>query len=180
MLALAAALHIQDMPVMASPVPQAGVEAEEETGDDLDLIENGSTAYSQATPCQLTVTTECPEQFGQNTYVLLTDDEGKNYRVSLLAENSHTDNIYLAPGHYRITDVAVFDDYKNEYPFDISVSEVNLSADEAAAVSFRLSDFDVIQSNADGAIWTDPSTEISEEYETGIAGVTITNSGNLV
>ncbi len=156
------------------------------------IIENYETKKTEETSCQLFVETVCPEGFGLNTYVMLVDIHANIYRISLSAENDHKDKIYLAPGEYRLGGVAVYDDFKLEYPFDVEFMQFTLSENENKSLSFVMKE---IKDQSVGDIGeevsvheyteqeenTVPDKTISDEiyYETGMDGVTMQGSGML-
>ena len=136
--------------------------------------------------------TVCPEGFGLNTYVMLVDIHANIYRISLSAENDHKDKIYLAPGEYRVGGVAVYDDFKLEYPFDVEFMQFTLSENENKSLSFvmkELKDQSVGDIGEEVSVHEDteqeentvPDKTISDEfyYETGMDGVTMQGSGML-
>ena len=133
----------------------------------------------------MSVETICPEGFGLNTYVMLLDDEGKVYRVSISAENGYVGYIYLAPGQYQVTEVSVFNDYKQEYPFRVTEREFSVSENENLSLSFKMKDYDQIQAEIVNRTAAEASglegTVLSDEmfYETGLPNVTMQGSGVL-
>lgn len=156
------------------------------------IIENYETKKTEETSCQLFVETVCPEGFGLNTYVMLVDIHANIYRISLSAENDHKDKIYLAPGEYRLGGVAVYDDFKLEYPFDVEFMQFTLSENENKSLSFVMKELkeqsieDLGEEISDNEDREQNENEmlndvISDEiyYETGIEGVTMQGSGML-
>ena len=161
----------------------AAVVTEEVEGDGYEIIEGYETVRSKETPCFVSVETICPEGFGLNTYVMLLDDEGKVYRVSISAENGYVGYIYLAPGQYQVTEVSVFNDYKQEYPFRVTEREFSISENENLSLSFKMRDYDQIQGEIANRTATEnyglEGTVLSDEmfYETGLSNVTMQGSG---
>lgn len=158
----------------------------ETKGDGYEIIENADTAKAEEISCLVSVETLCPDGFGLNTYVMLQDDEGRSYRVSINSENQYSGRIYLAPGHYTVTEVSVFTDYKQEFPFDVIETEFTISANENKMLSYKLKDYARIE--AEIAEKTGTLTEalmpvpvFSEQrfYDTGILGVTMQGMGTL-
>jgi len=156
------------------------------------IIENYETKKTEETSCQLFVETVCPEGFGLNTYVMLVDIHANIYRISLSAENDHKDKIYLAPGEYRLGGVAVYDDFKLEYPFDVEFMQFTLSENENKSLSFVMKELkeqetESVETEVPDIGETDlredevPNTVVSDEvyYGTGMEGVTMQGSGIL-
>ena len=112
---------VYPMEAKAAEINEQQTQTEGLAGDGYEIVENHDTAKSAETSCFLSVETICPEGFGLNTYVMLMDEQGNSYRISISAENWYVGQIYLAPGTYQVTEVSVFDDYKQEYPFIITV-----------------------------------------------------------
>lgn len=160
--------------------------------NDFKIIENHETKKTEETSCQLFVETVCPEGFGLNTYVMLVDIHANIYRINISAENDHRDKIYLAPGEYRIGGVAVYDDFKLEYPFEIDVLQFTLSENENKSISFTMKE---LKENGEenlepgkvddtGFVTEEEEVQnpvISDEvfYETGLEGVTMQGTGIL-
>lgn len=173
------------MTVNAAENESLNVQAETE-GDGYEIIENTDTAKTEEASCSVSVETLCPDGFGLNTYVMLQDDEGMSYRVSINSENQYAGRIYLAPGHYTVTEVSVFHDYKQEFPFDVTETEFTLSANENKTLSYKLTDYARIEAEIaekTGALAEAPIPMpiLSDErfYDTGIPGVTIQGMGTL-
>lgn len=173
------------MAVNAAENESLTVQAETE-GDGYEIIENANTTKTEETPCLVSVETLCPDGFGLNTYVMLQDDEGMSYRVSINSENQYAGRIYLAPGHYTVTEVSVFHDYKQEFPFDVTETEFTISENENKTLSYKLTDYARIE--AEIAEKTGTLTEVSipvpilsdeRFYDTGIPGVTMQGMGTL-
>lgn len=176
------------MPVLsvrATESEDRPIQAEAE-GDGYEIIESSDTGRDGESSCFVSVATLCPEGFGLNTYVMLLDDEGISYRVSINSENHYVGQIYLSPGHYTVMEVSVFNDYKQEFPFEITETEFTLVANENKTLSYRLKNYEGIEAQI--AEKTDsfqeaPALEavLTEEkfYDTGIPGVTMQSSGTL-
>ena len=118
-------LGTQTLEIHAAEIPKKIMQTEQVTGDGYEIVEHYDTVRSSEVSGVLNVTTLCPEGFGLNTYVMLMDEAGNTYRISLSAENDYWGQIYLAPGTYQVTEVSVFDDYKQEYPFIITEREID-------------------------------------------------------
>ena len=162
-------------------------QTEQELGDGYEIVENYNTAKTADASCFLTVETICPKGFGLNTYVILMDEQGNTYRISISSENGYVGQIYLAPGTYHVTEVSVFDDYKQEYPFIIAGQEVSLSENENKTISFTMRDYAKIEKEiADRTSSTqientnqDVIFSDSQLYETGLEGVLMQGIGTL-
>lgn len=173
------------MTVNAAENESLTVQAETE-GDGYEIIENADTAKTEETSCLVSVETLCPDGFGLNTYVMLQDDEGMNYRVSINSENQYSGRIYLAPGHYTVAEVSVFHDYKQEFPFDVTETEFTISENENKTLSYKLTDYARIEAEIaekTGILMeaSIPVPVLSDErfYDTGIPGVTMQGMGTL-
>lgn len=186
---VAAAHHI---PVSAEEWKSADEMLEIVKENGYKIIENYETKKTEETSCQLFVETVCPEGFGLNTYVMLVDIHANIYRINISAENDHKDKIYLAPGEYRVGGVAVYDDFKLEYPFDVEFMQFTLAENENKSISFKMKELnengeaDLELGNADGIGTVTreedvQNTVISDEIycETGIEGVTMQGTGIL-
>lgn len=187
LLGLCAMLAVaQPVMVSAAELTEAVIQQEQE-GDGYEMIESIDTMKSEQTPCFVSVETLCPEGFGLNTYVLLQDDEGRMYRVSIHSENHYVGQIYLAEGHYTVTEISVFDDYKQEYPFVAEEAEFTLGGNENRTISFRLRDYEKIEAEIAGRKGEEKSPAglgavvLTDEqfYDTGIPGVTMQGAGTL-
>lgn len=178
---------IQPIAAQAAEIQEEQTQTEQVMGDGYEIVENHDTAKSPETSCFLSVETICPERFGLNTYVMLMDEQGNTYRVSISAENDYVGQIYLAPGKYQVTEVSVFDDYKQEYPFIITESEFTLSENQNKAISFTMRDYEKtageiaekaentkIEINTQNVIISD-----TQLYETGLDGVSMQGTGTL-
>ena len=160
---------------------------EQELGDGYEIVENYNTAKTADTSCFLTVETICPKGFGLNTYVILMDELGNTYRISISSENGYVGQIYLAPGTYQVTEVSVFDDYKQEYPFVIAEQEFSLSENENKTISFMMRDYAKIEKEiadrTDNTQKENTNQDIlfsdSQLYETGLEGVLMQGTGTL-
>jgi len=165
-----------------------GVHATEQTiveGDGYEVVEDFDTSKSESTSCSLTVQAVCPDGFGLNCYALLEDEQGGTYRISMSADNGYLGQIYLAPGCYQILEVTVFDDYKQEYPFIVTQSEIVLQKNESNSIIFTLQDYEKIQneiaerigdsnSNTGEMVFSD--TQI---FETGVNGISMQGTSIL-
>ena len=136
---------VYPMEANAAEISELQTQTEGVAGDGYEIVESHDTAKSAETSCFLSVETICPEGFGLNTYVMLMDELSNSYRVSISAENWYVGQIYLAPGKYQVTEVSVFDDYKQEYPFIITEREITLSENENRTISFTMRDYEKIQ-----------------------------------
>ena len=136
---------IYSMETQAAEINSNDVQTEQEVGDGYEIVENHDTSKNAETSCFLSVETICPKGFGLNTYVMLMDEKGNTYRVSISSENWYVGQIYLAPGTYQVTEVSVFDDYKQEYPFIITDREFTLSENENRTISFTMRDYEKIE-----------------------------------
>lgn len=178
---------IQPVTVKAAEIKDEQTQTEAVAGDGYEIVENYETSKSVETPCFLSVETICPEGFGLNTYVILMDDEGITYRVSINSENDYVGQVYLAPGHYQVTEVSVFDDYKQKYPFVITEREFTLSENENKTVSYTMRDYEQIEAEIAEKTGSDSDTSdfqevvISDEqfFDTGLEGITMQGSGAL-
>lgn len=179
--------HVMAAETDATEAKSETIEAEEPEGDGYEIIEGYDTARSKETPCCVSAETLCPDGFCLNTYVLMTGEDGRSYRISMSAENGYTGQIYLEPGHYYVTEVSVYDDYKQEYPFDITEKEFMVSENENHSLSFRMRDIERIQNenkneayNETGVTETDSSLLTDEVfYDTGLSNVTMQGTGFL-
>lgn len=172
------------MEAKAAEISELQTQTEELAGDGYEIVENHDTAKSAETSCFLSVETICPEGFGLNTYVMLMDEQGNLYRVSISAENWYVGQIYLAPGTYQVTEVSVFDDYKQEYPFIITEREITLSENENRTISYTMRDYEKIEkeiADRTGAVRKEEDVIFSDTqlYETGIEGVSMQGTGIL-
>jgi len=176
---------VEPIVAQAAEIKEEQTQTEQVMGDGYEIVENHDTAKSPKTSCFLSVETICPEGFGLNTYVMLMDEHGSTYRVSISAENWYVGQIYLAPGKYQVTEVSVFDDYKQEYPFVITESEFTLSENENKTLSFTMRDYEKIENeiakkacdnrnDMQNVIFSDEHL-----YETGLEGVSIQGTGML-
>lgn len=160
------------------------IETEWEEADGYEIIEDYNTARSQETPCFLTVQTLCPNGFGLNTYALLMGENGCMFRISMSAENNYIGRIYLAPGEYEVTEVAVFDDYKQEYPFAVDERMIVLTDNENKTLSYAMREYqqiaEIIEQKKDSETGT-ANVVLTDDliYETGLLGVTMKGSGVL-
>lgn len=176
------------MPAMAENAVENGsltVQAETE-GDGYEIIENADTAKTEETSCLVSVETLCPDGFELNTYVMLQDDEGRSYRISINSENQYSGRIYLAPGHYTVTEVSVFTDYKQEFSFDVTEKEFTILANENKTLSYKLTDYARIEEEIAEktgtlreALMPVPVFSDQRFYDTGILGVTMQGMGTL-
>lgn len=171
--------------VQAAEINAKHVQAERVMGDDYEIVENYDTTKSPETSCFLSVETICPKGFGLNTYVMLMDEQGSTYRISISSENWYVGQIYLAPGNYQVTEVSVFDDYKQEYPFIITESEFTLSENENKSISFTMRDYEKIEkeiAEKTGDVQNDKQNMTFSDtqlYETGLEGVSMQGTGIL-
>lgn len=162
-------------------------QTEQELGDGYEIVENYNTAKTAETSCFLTVETICPNGFGLNTYTILMDKQGNTYRISVSSENGYVGQIYLAPGTYQVTEVSVFDDYKQEYPFVITEQEFSLSENENKTISFTMRDYEKIEkeiADRTGSTQKENTNQDvifsdSQLYETGLEGVLMQGTGTL-
>lgn len=176
---------VHPIAAQAAEIKEEQTQTEQVLGDGYEIVENHETAKSKETSCFLSVETICPEGFGLNTYVMLMDEQGSTYRVSISAENWYVGQIYLAPGKYQVTEVSVFDDYKQEYPFIITESEFTLSENENKTISFTMRDYEKIK-NEIAEKTGDNQNDMqnvtildTQLYETGLDGVSMQGSGTL-
>lgn len=178
---------VYPMEAKAAEINEQQTQTEGLAGDGYEIVENHDTAKSAETSCFLSVETICPEGFGLNTYVMLMDELGNSYRVSISSENWYVGQIYLAPGTYQVTEVSVFDDYKKEYPFIITEREITLSENENRTISFTMRDYEKIQkeiADRTHAELKDKETQDvvfsdTQLYETGLEGVSMQGTGIL-
>jgi len=178
---------VYPMEAKAVEISKQQTQTEELAGDGYEIVESHDTAKSAETSCFLSVETICPERFGLNTYVMLMDELGNSYRVSISSENWYVGQIYLAPGTYQVTEVSVFDDYKQEYPFIITEREITLSENENRTISFTMRDYEKIQkeiADRTNAELKDKDTQDvvfsdTQLYKTGIEGVSMQGTGIL-
>ncbi len=148
---------------------------------DMTYIEHINTSETAKTPCQVNVSTVCPENFGLNTVVILTDDIGQMYRIILSEENGYTDKIYLAHGTYMVYQVAVADDNTSRYPFIIDEDEIEVVDGTVTSISYKLADYDRIEgeiadklNTADSDQDATESTYIVEDlYDTNVKDMKI-------
>ena len=162
-------------------------QTEPEMGDGYEIVENYNTAKTADTSCFLTVETICPKGFGLNTYVILMDEQGNTYRISISSENGYVGQIYLAPSTYQVTEVSVFDDYKQEYPFIITEQEFSLAENENKTISFMMRDYAKIEkeiADRTGSTQKENTNQDvvfsdSQLYETGLEGVLMQGTGTL-
>lgn len=176
---------IQPIAAQAAEIKEEQTQTEQVMGDGYEIVENHDTAKSPETSCFLSVETICPEGFGLNTYVMLMDEQGNLYRISISAENWYVGQIYLAPGKYQVIEVSVFDDYKQEYPFIITESEFTLSENDNKTISFIMRDYEKIE-NEIAEKTGDNQNDIQnvtnsdmQLYETGLEGVSMQGTGTL-
>lgn len=178
---------IQPMAAHATELQEGQVQSVQEIGDGYEIVESYDTVKSEETSCFLSVKTICPDGFGLNTYVMLVDEAGNAYRIRISVENDYMGQIYLAPGDYQITEVSVFDDYKQEYPFVITEREFTLSENENKTISFVMRDYEKLEKEiaekAAEATETDNRQEVTfsdvQFYKTGLEGVTMQGTGVL-
>ena len=176
---------IQPIATQAAEIKEEKTQTEQMMGDGYEIVENYDTAKSPETSCFLSVETICPEGFGLNTYVMLMDEQGDLYRISISADNWYVGQIYLAPGKYQVTEVSVFADYKQEYPFIITESEFTLSENDNKTISFTMRDYEKVENEIaektgdnrnDMQNVTFSDTQL---YETGLEGVSMQGTGTL-
>ena len=162
------------------------VEASESQGDgDFTYIEHTDTKRTEEASCQVSVKAECPEGFGLNAYVVISDEEGKMYRVSLSEENGYEDHVFLRDGHYNVVEAKVYNDNTGRYPFEQvgGAQDFDITNGETANLHFRLRDYEKIDSViADGRGKRKVEDEFSSEnrYRTAIKGVEINAIGELL
>ena len=166
--------------MMATPV----MAVEPEGDGDFSYVEHSDTKRSEKTNCQITVSTECPEGFGLNTYVVLSDKDGQMYRVSLSEENGYKDHIFLPDGEYSVVEAKVYEDNTGRYPFEQIEGEQTFSIEDGdtAGISFRLADYDKIAKtivDVEGEK-SDKEEVVSEDkYPTLLEGVMMSGIGEL-
>lgn len=176
---------IYSMETQAAEIDSNDTQTEQELGDGYEIVENHDTVKSAETSCFLSVETICPKGFGLNTYVMLTDEQGNTYRVSINSENGYVSQIYLAPGTYQVIEVSVFDDYKQEYPFVITDREFTLSENENRTISFTMRDYEKIEkeiadrTDNEQNDMKDVTFSDSQLYETGLDNVLMQGTGTL-
>lgn len=153
--------------------------------DGYEIIENHETKKCKETPCFVSAETICPEGFGLNTYAMLQNQDGQIFRISMSAENGYVGQIYLAPGSYQVIEVSVFDDYKQEYPFEVEEQQFVLEKNENHMLSFKLKEYDSIQQaiNKKTQVWEDAPTDViltdDIYYTTGLLNVKMKGTGEL-
>ena len=158
--------------------------AETEADGDFQYIENSETERNEETSCQVTVVTECPTGFGLNSYVVLSDNDGQMYRISLSEENGYRDRIYVKAGEYYLIEAKVYDDNTGRYPFErISGEEqFTVEMDDAVKLRFRLRDYDEIE-DVISLETGDEDVSAAEEYvqearfATALDGIAISSGG---
>ena len=178
-----AILSLVFVSVQAEEMPEDEPEKEALAEGDFSYVEHTDTQRTQETSCQITVATECPKGFGLNTYVILSDENGQMYRISLSDENGYADQIFVKPGEYTVVETKVYDDNTGRYPFE-RVSEegsISLENGEAADLRFRLSDYDKIADVIATTANDGRKTEIISEnrYPTAFDGITMDGMGEL-
>lgn len=175
----------QPIAAQAAEIKEEQTRTEQVMGDGYEIVENHDTAKSTETSCFLSVETICPEGFGLNTYVMLMDEQGSTYRVSISSENWYVGQIYLAPGKYQVTEVSVFDDYKQEYPFIITESEFTLSENENRTISFTMRDYEKIEkeiaekTGGNQNVMQNVTISDTQLYDTGLDGISMQGTGTL-
>lgn len=160
------------MPIGVVQAAEMQVQEKMENGDGFEITESYETKRSKQTPCCLTVEMICPEDFGLSTYVMLIDDVGKIYRVSAGAEQGYTESVYLAPGHYEIIEASVYEDFKQQYPFEIGEKELTLDPDVNQTLTCVMR-----TEQTEGAERTDMTEE--NRFPTGLDTVTMKEDGTL-
>lgn len=154
-----------------------------EEADEYRIIDSFETARSDEVSCTVSAQTICPEGFGLNTFVLLVDEKGNVYRIALNAANDYTGYIYLASGSYSVTEVSVFEDFKQEYPFVVGEDSFTLAENENKTISFTMKDFDRIQEEINQKTGNQElSTVLGTDevfYQTGLEGVKMQGTGIL-
>lgn len=176
---------IHPIVAQAAEINEKKTQTEQVMGDGYEIVENHETEKSAVTSCVLSVETICPEGFGLNTYVMLMGEQGSTYRISISAENEYVGQIYLAPGKYQVTEVSVFDDYKQEYPFIITDSEFTLSENENRTLSFTMRDYEKIEkeitekTRGNQNVMQNVTISDTQLYETGLDGVSMQGTGTL-
>lgn len=188
LLAICIALSvIHPIVAQAVEIKEKQTQKEQVMGDGYEVVENHETEKSAVTSCFLLVETICPKGFGLNTYVMLMDEQGSTYRISINAENEYVGHIYLAPGKYQVTEVSVFDDYKQEYPFIITENEFILSENQNKTISFTMKDYKKIEGEIAERTEKDQKKKETQDvvfsdtqlYETGLENVSMLGTGML-
>lgn len=176
---------IYSMETQAAEIDSNDTQAEQELGDGYEIVENHDTVKSAETSCFLSVETICPKGFGLNTYVMLMDEQGNTYRVSISSENWYVGQIYLAAGTYQVTEVSVFNDYKQEYPFIVTDREFTLSENENRTISFIMRDYEKLEkeiadrTDNEQNDMKDVTFSDSQLYKTGLDNVLMQGTGTL-
>ena len=180
-------LGTKTLEIHAAEIPEKIIQTEQVTSDGYEIVEHYDTVKSSEVSGVLNVTTLCPEGFGLNTYVMLMDEAGNTYRISLSAENDYWGQIYLAPGDYQVTEVSVFDDYKQEYPFAITERDITLGENENKTLTFAMKEYEQLEQEiakkAAEKLTGKDNQEIvfsdAQFYSTGLDGVTMQGTGIL-
>lgn len=149
-----------------------------EKSDGYEIIENNNTKRTETTNCQLFSQVSVPDGFQLNTYALLQDDLGITYRIVMSGEETYEDYIFLAPGHYRVVEVGVVNDYKSEYPFTMEQNEIVLEENSIQTIAFRLKDYEKIEEETNKKRGILKNTR-NQRYPTGIKQIHITESGEI-
>lgn len=180
-------LGTQPLTVHAAQIQEEIIQTEQVSGDGYEIVEHYDTVRSLETSGVLNVTTLCPEGFGLNTYVMLMDEAGNTYRISLSAENDYWGQIYLAPGDYQVTEVSVFHDYKQEYPFVITERYITLAENENKTLIFAMKEYEqlkqeIVEKTSEKLMAKDNQEIVFSDaqfYDTGLDGVTMQGTGIL-
>ena len=168
------------MPVMAEEPESTGMLDE----GDFSYIEHTQTKRTDETNCQVTVVTDCPEGFGLNTYVVISDSDGMMYRISLSEENGYRDRIFLPSGNYSVVEAGVFEDHTGRYPFEQKKGDRTFQIEDGETVElgFRLVDYDKIAGHIAGAKKGEAGETIpvmEDRYATAMDGVEINGVGEM-
>lgn len=165
--------------VQASQVMDTQAQEELIKGDGYEVTESFETKRSKQTPCCLTVEMVCPKDFGLNSYVILMDDRGKAYRISLGSDNGYTAVIYLAEGHYEVAEASVYEDYKQQYPFEILEKELTLDANVNQTVTCEMNTEKGEKAAVQGADEQNADVAEISSFLTGLESVTMKEDGTL-
>lgn len=90
----------------------------EPEGDEGNIIQAMTTSQSDKTPCQINITAKVPDKFGLSICAdVQNTDTGVIYELPLYSDNQYTQRCFVPTGKYTVTNIGVYNDATDTYPF---------------------------------------------------------------